>query len=579
MGAIVRKSDELSQPFPGPGLLHSAQDKDKITASYETEPVNRPAILTKPETHVSSQQNLSLFRVYVGYRSLLSIVLLIMLVSPNTRQLVGLLNPGLYTTVALAYLATSIPLVGSLSTQLNKSQRLMMLVFVIDIVAITLLADASGGMVSGLPVLLVITVAASAVLIVNRTLATLIAALAALAILLDTGWLVLRGNLNSSSFFPAVILGLLIFSVSLIVQPIASRLGRAEELARNRASDLYSLQRLNEQIVQHMQTGILLVDNEGTVRIMNKSAVGLLAPERPVTVEQGRQLADYCQELAYQFAHWKDSGVHRAKPFTVMEGAPPVIANFRELQPSSHGESLVFVEDYTPVTQYAQSLKLSSLGRLTASIAHEIRNPLGAISHAAQLLQESPDLSSADQRMADIIQSHCDRVNQIVESVMQISRREPPKPEYLLLAPWLTEFVQQYLSDLNRPVEVTIDCDYQELLVEFDPENLRRVLGNLLDNGLRHSKIATGKESAFISVHLDFATHQCIIDVIDYGSGVPSAEIPRLFEPFYTTMEEGSGMGLYLCKELCEINNADLSYRPTDKGESCFRISLNQRAL
>ncbi len=541
--------------------------------------MNRPAILTKPEALSPSHQNLALFRVYVGYRSLLSIVLLIMLVSPNTRQLVGTLNPTLYTTVALAYLATSIPLVGSLSTRLNQSQRLMLLVFVVDIVAITLLADSSGGMISGLPVLLVVTVAASAVLITNRTLATLIAAISVLAILLDTAWLILQRALDVGSLFPAGILGLLIFGVSLMVQPIAHRLGRAEELARNRASDLYSLQRLNEQIVQHMQTGILLVNNEGVVRIMNKAAIGLLAPERPVTVEQGRQLADYSPELAYQFQHWKDSGVHRAKPFTVMEGTPAVIANFRELQPSANREALVFVEDYTPVTQYAQSLKLNSLGRLTASIAHEIRNPLGAISHAAQLLQESPDLSPADSRMAQIIQRHCERVNQIVESVMQISRREPPKPQYLLLAPWLTEFVSEYLNALNRPAEVTIHCDYKELLVEFDPENLQRVIANLLDNALRHSKLATGNETARIEVDLDPALHQCQIDIIDAGGGVPSADVAKLFEPFFTTMTEGSGMGLYLCKELCEINNANLDYRPTRKGESCFRISMNQRAL
>jgi len=502
-----------------------------------------------------------------------------MLVSPNTRQLVGTLNPTLYTTVALAYLATSIPLVSSLSSRLNQSQRLMLLVFMVDIVAITLLADSSGGMISGLPVLLVVTVAASAVLITNRTLATLIAAISVLAILLDTAWLILQNILDFRSLFPAGILGLLIFGVSLMVQPIAHRLGRAEELARNRASDLYSLQRLNEQIVQHMQTGILLVNNEGIVRIMNKAAIGLLAPERPVTVEQGRQLADYSPELAYQFQHWKDSGVHRAKPFTVMAGSPAVIAHFRELQPSANHEALVLVEDYTPVTQYAQSLKLNSLGRLTASIAHEIRNPLGAISHAAQLLQESPDLSPSDSRMAQIIYRHCERVNQIVESVMQISRREPPKPQYLLLAPWLIEFVSDYLNALNRPAEVTIHCDYKELLVEFDPENLQRVIANLLDNALRHSKLATGNETARIEVELDPTLHQCQIDIIDAGSGVPSSDVAKLFEPFFTTMAEGSGMGLYLCKELCEINNANLDYRPTRKGESCFRISMNQRAL
>ncbi|MCB1675376.1 MAG: sensor histidine kinase, partial [Halioglobus sp.] len=381
----------------------------------------------------------------MAYRSLLSVVLLIMLVSPNTRALVGVFNPPLYVAVALAYLATSIPLVGSLSTRLNRNQKLLFLVFLVDIGTITVLADTSGGMASGLPVLLVITVAASAVLTSKRTVATLIAAVSVLAVLIDTVRLIFTGVLESSALFPAGLLGVLIFGVSLMVQAIAHRLGRAEELARNRASDLYNLQRLNEQIVQHMDTGILLVNDDGVVRVMNKAATSLLAPERPVTVEQGRQLADYCAELAYQFEHWKDTGLHRATPFSVMEGAPPLIAHFRALQPNAKRETLVFIEDYSPVTQYAQSLKLTSLGRLTASIAHEIRNPLGAISHAAQLLGESAALSEADRRMADIIQKHCARVNQVVESVMQISRREPPRPEYLLVGAWLTEFVEDYL--------------------------------------------------------------------------------------------------------------------------------------
>lgn len=538
--------------------------------------MNRPAILTKPTAGAPGQQNLALFRIYIAYRSLLSVVLLFMLISPNTRQLVGAFNPTLYISVALIHLATSIPLASFFSRRLN--QKVMLAVFVIDIVAITLMADASGGIASGLPALLVITVASSAVLISNRTLATLIAALCVLALLMDTTRLIIANVLDIGSLFATGILGALIFFVSIMVQAIAGRLGRAEELARNRASDLYDLQRLNEQIVQHMETGILLLNHEGVVRVMNKSASSLLVPERPVLMEQGRQLADYCSELAYQFEQWKDTGLHRAKPFTVAENAPPVIAHFRELQPSSQRETLVFVEDYSPVTQYAQSLKLTSLGRLTASIAHEIRNPLGAISHAAQLLQESPDLSPSDQRMADIIQNHCERVNQIVESVMQISRREPPKPEYLVLAPWLTEFASAYLRDLNRQVDITIDCQYKELLIEFDPENLQRVISNLLDNALRHSNKTTGKETARISVDIDFINHQCAINVIDAGSGVPKTDQPKLFEPFFTTVEEGSGMGLYLCKELCEINNADLSYRPTPSGESCFRISLSQRA-
>jgi two-component system sensor histidine kinase PilS (NtrC family) len=539
----------------------------------------RPAILTKPNASAPAKQNLTLLRIYLAYRSLLCVVLLIMLVSPNTRQLVGILNPTLYIATALVYLATSIALIGFLSSRTTYNQNLLFFIFLIDIIAITVLADTSRGMAGGLPILLVITVAASSILIGNRTLATLVAALSVMATLGDTLHLISRQELNLNSLFPAGVLGVLIFGVSLLMQSAAIRLGRAEALARDRASDLYNLQRLNEQIVQHMQAGILLVSDEGIVRVMNKAAAALLAPKRPLTMEHGRQLADYNTELAYQFEHWKNSGLHRTLPFTVMEGAPKVIANFRELQPSSNRESLVFVEDYTPITQYAQSLKLSSLGRLTASIAHEIRNPLGAISHAAQLMQESPELSKSDKRMADIILHHCDRVNEIVKSVMQISSREAPKPEYLVLGDWLEETVAAYLKTLNRDTEISVDCQYKELLVEFDPENLQRILTNLLDNALRHSKLATAKETAQIVVSLDFSTHQCLVDIIDSGTGVAPGDQAKLFEPFYTTVQEGSGMGLYLCKELCEINNASLSYTSSAQGETCFRISMIQRAV
>jgi two-component system, NtrC family, sensor histidine kinase PilS len=540
--------------------------------------VNRPSILTQPNNLVVSNQNTALFQIYIAYRSLLSIVLLIMLVSPNTRQLVGVLSPTLYTSVALAYLATNVLLMGSLFGRLNRNQKALFAVFLVDIVAITLLADSSRGMGSGLPILLIITVAASAVLISNRTLATLIAALSVLATLADTARLIMLGELTINAMFPAGVLGVLIFGVSLMVQAIAVRLGQAEELALHRAGDLYNLQRLNEQIVQHMQTGILLVGDDGIVRVMNKAASGLLAPERPVAMEQGRQLADYSEDLAYQFEHWKNTGLHRAKPFSVMESSPSVIANFRELHPSTNRESLVFIEDYTPVTQHAQSLKLTSLGRLTASIAHEIRNPLGAISHAAQLMQESNELSDPDKRLADIIVQQSERLNNIIESVMDISRREPPKPEYLQLAQWLETFSGDYLRSLNREADIIIDCDYKELLVEFDQENLQRVMTNLLDNALRHSKMATAKEQARITVDQDFASNQCLLSVIDYGTGVRPADRAKLFEPFFTTVEEGSGMGLYLCKELCEINNASLSYRPTDNDESRFCIAMSQRA-
>lgn len=525
------------------------------------------------------QHNLALLRIYAGYRLLLSIALLTMLISPTTRELVGHLNPRLYLFGALAYLATGIVLLLAVWRRWRFSQRGLFAVFLVDIAIIVLLADTSGGMSSGLPVLLVITVAASAVMLSRRILATLLAALSVLGTLLDTLWLILRGAVDINGLFPAGLLGLLIFAVSLLVQLVASRLGRAEALARSRASDIHQLQRLNEQIVQHLQAGVLLLDNQGLARRVNKAAHVLLPVDNRQVPREPARLQDFSPMLEQQFRHWRESGHHRPEPFQISEDSPLITAHFLPLGPDTTASTLIFLEDHRPVAQYAQSLKLASLGRLTASIAHEIRNPLGAISHAAQLLQEATDLDPADQRLADIIQQHSVRVNQTIESIMRISRREPPRPELIQLAEWIPGFLERYRALQQTAVRLDFDCASADLAIEFDPENLRRVLGNLLDNALRHSRMATGEASARIAVQVDPNTRQCLLDIIDQGEGVSPQDQPRLFEPFFTTATEGSGMGLYLSRELCEINRASLHYRRTEAGESCFRINVSPRGF
>ncbi len=538
--------------------------------------VDKPAILTRPEEPPANLQNITLFRIYVAYRSLLSILLLIGLVNPDTRQLLGIFNPDMYLYVALAFLATNLVLLGLINTRIISRPATLFTIFFVDILAITILADSSGGMASGLPILLVVTAAASAILISSGTIATLIAALSVIALLADTLRLINEQILQINSLIPAGLLGVLIFAVSLLIQLVSRRVGAAEELARKRAADLYTLQRLNEQIVQNLQTGILMVYANGSVRVMNQAATRLLDPDRPVPLEQGRKLGDYNPELARQFEQWHASGAHLPTPMQVAEDAPPIIANFRSLQAAGPGDALVFIEDYSPVTQQAQSLKLASLGRLTASIAHEIRNPLGAVSHAAQLLGESAELKEDDHRLSEIIQHHAQRMNAIIESVMQISRRQAPRPQSLSLKGWLENFIEEYRAGLDSTAEINLKLPEESVEVLFDPEHLQRVLGNLLDNALRHSRIATSNASAIIQLSLEHLSGRCIIDIIDQGLGVAASEQAKLFEPFYTTVEKGTGLGLYLCKELCEINNATLNYRPTAQQESCFRIAIRQ---
>ncbi len=536
----------------------------------------RPAILHRPSPPLQEQQNVSLFRIYVAYRSILSIVLLLSPLSSETRRLLGGLNPEVYLIVAIIFLATNLVLLALMQTRLIHNRATLFGVFFIDILVISVLSDTSGGMSSGLPILLLATAAASAVVIDLASIATLIAALSVIAILTDTLRLINAGELPFDSLLPAGLLSALVFAVSLLIQVVARRVGRAEALARERTDDLYNLQRLNEQIVRNLQTGILLVYADGSVRVMNQAAARLLDPERPMALEQGRGLDDYHPLLAEQFNLWQESGTHNAKPLHIADDAPQVVANFSPLEDSGDGYALVFLEDYTAVTQQAQSLKLASLGRLTASIAHEIRNPLGAVSHAAQLLGESDQLAENDQELAGIIQHHAKRMNSVIENVLQISRRQPPNPQRLALKGWLQSFLEQYRQTQAGSVNVALALPEDWLEITFDPAHLERVLGNLLDNGLRHSRSANGSGCVSIRVEKVTEAQRCVVDVVDSGPGVAASERAKLFEPFYTTVDKGTGLGLYLSKELCEINNATLTYRPTATGESCFRLTVSR---
>jgi two-component system, NtrC family, sensor histidine kinase PilS len=326
------------------------------------------------------------------------------------------------------------------------------------------------------------------------------------------------------------------------------------------------------------------------IKLCNQAALKLLGATHS-TSEQLR--LDRFPELYKKHQSWQRN-TNDHSPYLKIDADTITEAkvNFAYLEPGDSTDVLIFLEDVRSINQQAQQLKLASLGRLTASIAHEIRNPLGAISHASQLLGESDSLPASEHRLLDIINNHSKRVNQIIENILQLSRRRAATPAQINLRLWIPAFIADYKSSTSNGDQLNIqvheknigdthhDFDYDDsstltnLDAKFDTSQLHQVLTNLCDNGIRYGIAHAGRPDLRIQIGLDTKQQQPYIRIIDYGPGISEENNKHLFEPFFTTENTGSGLGLYICKELCEANQAIISYKRTDQGESCFHLQL-----
>jgi two-component system sensor histidine kinase PilS (NtrC family) len=288
-------------------------------------------------------------------------------------------------------------------------------------------------------------------------------------------------------------------------------------------------------------------------------------------------LRDAAEDLADYLAGWREAESRESHTEFSMIAADNTSRLKAHLAPlgkdgERRGPILVFLEDASLMNARVQQSKLASLGRLSASIAHEIRNPVGAMSHAGQLLAESEGLSQDDLRLTDIIRTHADRVSGIIENVLQLSRRESSKSERFLLKPWLQDFTSEFSRTLElQEGELAVTDVPDDLEVRMDPTHLRQVLWNLCDNAVKYAS-----ETGGILVELQAGqmqrTGRPFLEVLDQGHGVDPATIDKIFEPFFTDRSGGTGLGLYISRELCELNRATLVYQPRTPGGSIFRI-------
>ena len=249
-------------------------------------------------------------------------------------------------------------------------------------------------------------------------------------------------------------------------------------------------------------------------------------------------------------------------------------ASFAQLQNEHNVQTLIFLEDTSKLNQHAQQLKLVSLGRLTAGIAHEIRNPLGAISHAAQLLHESHHLDQADQRLTQIIQDQSRRMNTVIENVLQLSRQRKTEPQLLDLKYWLHRFASEFRSNSTANRTLHLSTTGNSLQTRMDPHQLDQVLNNLVENGLRYSSKLHRQSQVWLHLYRHPHTDLPTLEIRDDGPGIPEESEQNLFEPFFTTESKGTGLGLYISRELCESNQARLDYLPSKSDGCCFKITF-----
>lgn len=445
-----------------------------------------------------------------------------------------------------------------------------------DIAFITLLTYTSGGITSGLGTLLLVTIAASGILVSSHMLFGF-AALATLAIFFIQGYLILAGHETSSLIYTqSGSLGAGLFAVALLSHMLSQRIVASEALAEQRQTELMGMSQASKLIIQQMETGVILTDSLHTIQLMNQSAQKLTGHSYN---QQGNTLDKVSPELDRQLRSWKENALYEIRPFRISRDNTEILPHFKRIHEGSDLIILIFLYDTSQLSRQAQQSRLASLGQLTASIAHEIRNPLSAISHAGQLLSENQELANDDQRLTKIIQQQSQRLNTIIESILSLSRKREFKPEQINIVDWLIKF-KKTIIERSGEVQQSIHLDLPDkpLIIKIDKTHLEQIMYNLFENGMRHSRLNASKQLLNVSCSRNAFNGNIQIDVRDYGQGIPEEYHNRLFEPFFTTDTAGTGLGLYIARELSQLNHGHLQYLPDYTNGTHFRLTVTERS-
>jgi len=413
--------------------------------------------------------------------------------------------------------------------------------------------------------------AALAGLMLPTRQALLVASVATLATFAAQTALILDFRLPPTVYFPSGVLGLLIFLSTVAFRGLAKRIAKSQEEARIHQRTAENLQQLNQQIIDRMQTGVVVLNDRFQVQMANHSAQNMLG----ASFSLHSHLEDF-PELFQAFKNWQEKPNRPVASFTHNFSGISLQPGFSLLDNGDNPQTIVWLDDTRDLRQRAQLIKLQSLGKLSSSLAHEVRNPLSAVQQANDLLLQSSTLSESDRDLTDIIDRHCTRMNEIIDVVQQLSRRVEPSPHVIDLTSWIKEMISEFgeslINGTSSDTVIEIGENHQ---IYFDPRHLKQILINILENGIRHSTYDDQVSKQIITSTQADNNRYIYIDIKDNGPGISPKDQKKIFDPFFTTGQGGSGLGLYLAREFCEANFASINYLYENSAQESgfFRIT------
>lgn len=517
------------------------------------------------------QQNTQIFNIYNLYRLLLSAILLISFWFTSDLNFLGSIDPDLYFRTCIFYIVfNALVIFRAFLPKLSNVENLQYLaVTIIDIILLITISYACGGVSTGMAHLIIVPISTGSILFQNR-MGTFFAAVGTLAAFYSEFYLNFTLDRAEDFYVQVGLLGLTVFVISLILQYLGAKIVQNEMLALRQAEDLQSLEEMNLQVIQRMRSGIIVVNSNGGILNFNNSAIKLIRQD-----EENEKFLELPVQLNNELQRWQADNDYLCGPIKFDDSSPEIQPSFSYLQPEKKSNVLIFLEDYSKLSSRAQQLKLISLGRLTASIAHEIRNPLGAISHAGQLLEESTAINTADRRLLEIIETHSKRVNSIIDNILGVSRSQDMAPELISLNEWLENFVDKFKASFKEKIHIELELATDAIQIRFNSSQLEQVLTNLCENGIRYSLEETNQAKIYIRTSLNENSQIPTLEILDNGSGVNVEDVEKIFEPFFTTETSGTGLGLFICKEICEAYQAQISYHRTIDNKTCFKIQFS----